>query len=97
MSHIIPKPTYDAVARHHLESKVAARFLTQAERRQRILAAMEFRGIPSVNQLAVQMGLPQPNIVRMMGSPRPSLLAMQRFAVALDVSMAYLTEKKVEK
>ena len=88
------RPVADTSA---LDAAISERFLTPLERRERVRAAMLMRGIPSFNSLAKRMGMYHATLIRSLGRETPPISMLYRLAAQLDVSMNFLTERKLEK
>lgn len=80
-------------ARRRLDQSIEKRFISPDERRSRVLTAAKYRlGCRNLNQLAMKMGIPWTNLNKALSRRDASVRTIMRLAVALDVSMEFLTE-----
>ena len=82
-------------ARVDLYEKIAKRFISPKIRKARVEAAWRAAGYKSMSQFAEDNGMYPSSVQKILDSPRPSIMGIYRIAVALDVSINYLTEEKV--
>lgn len=85
----------NAVARKELYEKIGDRFISPKVRRARVEIAWQGKGYKSMTAFATDNGMYPASLQKVLESPRPSIMGLYRIAAALDLSMDYLTERKL--
>lgn len=86
-------PQVDQDARKLLYQRINERFISPKERKARVEAAYRVMGYNTLSRFAYDHGLYPSSIQKAIESPRPSMISIYKLAVALGVSIAYLTER----
>jgi len=83
-------------SRNRIKQRMAAKYITPAVRRKRIEAAMVAAGYVSKNALATTCGFYWTQLENTMNRKDVSIRGLMRVAIALGVSLDYLTLKKIQ-
>ena len=75
------------------KAKFEDRFISGAERRQRVLLLMPAKGYASLNELAAEVGMTWTSLNKAIKSENVTAKSLCRIAAALDVKVSFLLER----